>query len=1284
MTGRYNRHSKIARNSNNTVPTLEITISPSIKQLEAILNEKHGKGNSTATLTGILEENPSVQSFETANISLSESGNNQDSSIPTLQGRDLRDEYSEHPTLTISPTISHSDSPPSTPLIHIPKPMLTPIKSPENDVLVGISDDEDIVLDTENISKSIPAVGGEKSKIVEKVGEFIVGGDDNGKITMGGDNIDNSTVGTGKLNGEYDINKTYMPYDKKVSDLHNSNTGVEPVHKKSHIDDSGTRLGQSNHSHDLKSNKGNNNDTNDKTHRLEKKMNAEIGLNAPQNGSRTEYSGSIPRFNETTQNKKSNIETGALPRSQTINESLTNSNNGLNSSTSVQNFTGRSTPSSNEFDSKNPKMSASKSLDFSMIGVYDLSVPKSNNFDTSNLPEPNLHINNDFSKPLPGTPKPRSDSIGRFSKQAQSNDFTKSVDERSESLFKLEKLPNTPSSKSGSPDKASKIDKSASPQIQLLGTPIQLNTPRSKTDLNISNRKNSLTLQSTNTKDTSRVYPVKSMLDASTKSNASRKSTESSIRAVPNPIKPPHQRSFSTFTVNNIDKEENKRQRSNTVGGISSTNDSNTEQKKKFSFRSMFKSKSKSYGLSDDTSSENSRKVASKSYSVPNIAQLTKQADPPQNTTNTKPKRASVLMRFRTKSNDNIAGFFDNKSKKLKPLELTSQPVEAVPEINVNDESQHTVSVTSTQIQKEASKFDSPKSHSRSFPNNKSKAGSNLFDDNIKPGIIDDDIDDDDLYNRDNYSDGDVSDEYQYDTKNLTVHPPKKQFNKTLGEEILISPSYQTDFGSPFKVNYTGSPKITPKISIDHDLDFQDTLANLSFDSSPTLAVPNSRLKEDKLDLLSGEALFPKSLSAQEVESIVSLERSRSMRSIKSNKRSSYVNYQGSDENIVQYTGPPPSSPTPSGSIKRSSSILKNSGSTNNIDEELVNHSFVNGISINAEESSNLDDSIRQHYESINYSKNDDSLDDDHLKDLIEFTDFIDVDNLSFIDSPLVQPDETFERSISPISIAEDYKPKLLANSNHSLSKEIHEDTTEEISDAPKAQIKKIDTKTESNDTYEDLSEITTSPILNRAIENSPLLNENGKSTFNNRPISMSFRGTKGSSYGKNLTAPGLRSSESHQSFNISLDDDTDYSGSGVGGGFGSSDDEASDDFYKKPINVTKLNRFDNNSATSLVRPPNLNIISGGGSSIASSPRSFGSMISKTWKKASIGGNHVRFSSRIILYDTYNGEEYDRYPDTGTCNQLTPQSAQQIKDELNSFKCEMEIHAESQQYTHFF
>ncbi len=71
-------------------------------------------------------------------------------------------------------------------------------------------------------------------------------------------------------------------------------------------------------------------------------------------------------------------------------------------------------------------------------------------------------------------------------------------------------------------------------------------------------------------------------------------------------------------------------------------------------------------------------------------------------------------------------------------------------------------------------------------------------------------------------------------------------------------------------------------------------------------------------------------------------------------------------------------------------------------------------------------------------------------------------------------------------------------------------------------------------------------------------------------------------------------------------------------------------------------------------------------------------------KKSSKPSRKVGFSSKIVLYDAWNGEDYDRHPDIATCNQLTPLIAQQIKEELNELKSEMEVHEESQCYTHFY
>jgi hypothetical protein len=47
---------------------------------------------------------------------------------------------------------------------------------------------------------------------------------------------------------------------------------------------------------------------------------------------------------------------------------------------------------------------------------------------------------------------------------------------------------------------------------------------------------------------------------------------------------------------------------------------------------------------------------------------------------------------------------------------------------------------------------------------------------------------------------------------------------------------------------------------------------------------------------------------------------------------------------------------------------------------------------------------------------------------------------------------------------------------------------------------------------------------------------------------------------------------------------------------------------------------------------------------------------------------NATFNPRIIFHDTWPSQEYDRRGDIATCNRLTPMLAQQIKEELNSFK----------------
>ncbi|PGH21472.1 hypothetical protein AJ80_03263 [Polytolypa hystricis UAMH7299] len=63
---------------------------------------------------------------------------------------------------------------------------------------------------------------------------------------------------------------------------------------------------------------------------------------------------------------------------------------------------------------------------------------------------------------------------------------------------------------------------------------------------------------------------------------------------------------------------------------------------------------------------------------------------------------------------------------------------------------------------------------------------------------------------------------------------------------------------------------------------------------------------------------------------------------------------------------------------------------------------------------------------------------------------------------------------------------------------------------------------------------------------------------------------------------------------------------------------------------------------------------------------------------------NISFSPRIQFHDTWPPGEYDRRGEIATCNRLTPLLAQQIKEELNTFKMEMEVHESSKIYTHFF
>ncbi|CAG7929960.1 unnamed protein product [Penicillium olsonii] len=67
----------------------------------------------------------------------------------------------------------------------------------------------------------------------------------------------------------------------------------------------------------------------------------------------------------------------------------------------------------------------------------------------------------------------------------------------------------------------------------------------------------------------------------------------------------------------------------------------------------------------------------------------------------------------------------------------------------------------------------------------------------------------------------------------------------------------------------------------------------------------------------------------------------------------------------------------------------------------------------------------------------------------------------------------------------------------------------------------------------------------------------------------------------------------------------------------------------------------------------------------------------------SVGNRNIVFSPRIQFHETWPSGEYDRRGEIATCNRLTPLLAQQIREEINNFKMEMEVHENSKIYTHF-
>lgn len=840
----------------------------------------------------------------------------------------------------------------------------------------------------------------------------------------------------------------------------------------------------------------------------------------------------------------------------------------------------------------------------------------------------------------------------------------------------------------------------------------------------------------------------------------------------------PHVRSNLTFSLPLSKEQSGKHKRSNTLSdltklqsntlGNSQKHQETAKTPKKFSFKALFKLKSKNHGLNEakntapEPPASKPSKIKSKSYSTPNFTEYAAPA-PMEDKRFLRPEKGDL----KAAEPSLFSVFKKNKSSEtLSGMRLPEPQVSPPPQ---------------------------------NMPSKAFKSNTNI---NFIREVTDDGYDG--AYPEPVTSDYDD----QYDSQNLSKNPPKKLSNDRYDQEMTLeSPPHlqaptreeNIDFGSPFAVSYH-SNNHTPRIVHPNK---QNT--------------PQNDVTAPVNDQLLGEVLFPKSLSAQEVESIVSLERLRSMRSVRSAKRNSFANYQGgSDDNLI-IDGNLLAVLQPSGSILRSGSILKNSKSRNNLNVDNFDASMnlIDGkLAVLATYEAETDYATEQNGGlSPHISPNPPVLHSstaaipaealydvsqvEDYGDIMEFADFIDVDDLDFSILPLQLTEDLQRADILPPPImldVEDSKIDTLEAGQTSLSTPpasqngpsqlspspaiaenrkvseaqkpapggavLLEEAQKVLAEAQRQVLEAQKLLAEARNTGyksptaspDDSIEVVSGPLTPNldviassrvpqlpgsieeyAIETSPILEtayrtsqlpgaRNGLAA--NRPISMSFRGLKGPSFGGKLAIHDVRSSDSHQLFNILFgEDDASYDeflGLAVGEGFGSSDDDDESFDVEEKENLPAPNKkygavpmaadhqlpppppfgHRNNDSRRVSRDSS-NRAPLADYSNASSPRLLSLVVLKiknaapyassrpsngyqTTPRTVSGKDGVRFSSRIILFDTYNGDEYDRHPDTATCNQLTPALAQMIKEELNNLKAEMEVHETSRCYTHFF
>ncbi|KAG7930215.1 hypothetical protein KL934_004909 [Ogataea polymorpha] len=414
--------------------------------------------------------------------------------------------------------------------------------------------------------------------------------------------------------------------------------------------------------------------------------------------------------------------------------------------------------------------------------------------------------------------------------------------------------------------------------------------------------------------------------------------------------------------------------------------------------------------------------------------------------------------------------------------------------------------------------------------------------------------------------------------------------------------------------------------------------------------------------LLAGEALFPKSLAADEVQSIVTLERSRSMKSIKS-ARSSIAHSQSVSSSIVEMLNnsqvdapfvtsdgmtvkrPSQSARSPRSPVSaKSSSSRRQAGILKKSQEPLF------GLGLQDEELSDI-------YNMIQFGDDDLQIDTDfHLES--EDNEPVLEPGISF-QSENNQPEQTLS-SPQQALITPDSSPE---HGNWEMVDEWEDE----------------DQPSHRYDVHPQNYSITSFRHGNYRLSLESAGSETAESPILDRPLS----GLQGPVF-----TPNVKSFGATRNYSFSYDEEPsrDFEDYVAEASMTSGDSESHHSREKirksrRMSLISKLSKRDSNASKRGNKSQSSIRLSIFGSKSSIDTKD---LISSPMASPMPEIPRVRFSSKILLFDTYGEHEYDRKPDQATCNQLTPQLALEIKNELNEVKAEMDVHELSRCYTHFF